>query len=108
MEKTKAELWIDEHEQEIIEFLQTIIRMPSVTGDEAKIQAHMGRVLEEMGREVDTFVPSAEELKKHPAYVSGPDTYENRPNMVGILRGTGGGLLHPGGLPHCDGPQQRV
>lgn len=91
MKKTNVEQWIEEHEQQIIEFLQRIIRIPSVTGEEAEIQDFISDVLTEMGIEVDRFIPSVEELRKHPAYVSGPDSYENRPNVVGILKGEGGG-----------------
>lgn len=91
MVKMSAEVWIDEHEKQIVEFLQKIIRIPSVTGDEAEIQAFISRTLKELGMQVDMFIPSVEELKKHPAYVSGPENYDNRPNVVGILKGEGGG-----------------
>lgn len=83
--------WLGSHEAEQIAFLQKLIRIPSVTGDEGPIQQFIGDYLENMGLEVDTFVPSLAELQAHPAFVAPPQGYEGRPNVVGIARGTGGG-----------------
>ena len=35
--------------------------------------------------------PDHEELKRHPAYVAVERGYKNRPNVVGIYKGAGGG-----------------
>lgn len=83
--------WLSSHEADQIAFLQSMIRIPSVTGDEGAIQAYLGRYLKEMGLEVDTFVPSMDELRKHPAFVEPAQGYEGRPNVVAIQKGTGGG-----------------
>lgn len=40
---------------------------------------------------VDVFEPSVEELRKHPAFVEPQSSYEGRPDVVGVLRGAGGG-----------------
>ena len=83
--------WLRSHEQEQIEFLQQMIRIPSVTGNEGPIQEFMAKTLTEMGLAVDSFVPSLEELQKHPAYVAPAQPYEGRPDVVGTLKGAGGG-----------------
>lgn len=87
----KIEQWIDENEDSLIGFLQTILRIPSVTGNEASIQEFMADYAGSLGGEIDKFVPSLEELSSHPAFVASDLPYDNRPNVVATFRGTGGG-----------------
>jgi acetylornithine deacetylase len=87
----KVNSWIENNEDGIIKFLQDIIRIPSVTGNEGPIQAFMSKNLADMGFDVDVFVPSLEELRKHPAFVEVSQSYEGRPDVVGTLKGTGDG-----------------
>ena len=82
---------IDAGKTEIIKFLQDLVAIPSVTGDEAEIQNFVATKLQAMGLTVDMWVPDKEELKKHPAYVPVEDSYDNRPNVVGLYKGAGGG-----------------
>lgn len=86
-----VETWIDDHREDLISFLQTILRIPSVTGEEAAIQEYLFGYTADLGAEVDKFVPSMEELKTHPAFVKSDLPYENRPNVVATFRGAGGG-----------------
>ena len=83
--------WVEEHREEMISFLQTILRIPSVTGTEGEIQEFLSGYLKEMGAQVDFFVPSLEELSKHPAFVKSDLPYEGRPNVVAVFPGAGGG-----------------
>ena len=83
--------WLDENKEEQISFLQQLIRIPSVTGDEGPIQAYLSEYLKKLGLEVDCFVPSLEELKTHPAFVDPHQSYDGRPNLVGTWKGSGGG-----------------
>lgn len=83
--------WIDKNQETIVGFLQDLIRVPSVTGDEGPIQELIARQLKEMDLEVDVFEPSLEALRQHPAFVEVSRGYEGRPNVVGTLRGEGGG-----------------
>jgi acetylornithine deacetylase len=83
--------WITDHEQYIIEFLQQLLRIPSVTGNEGPIQAFLGDYLRNMGMELDVFEPDEAELRKHPAYVKESTGYKNRPNVVALWKGSGGG-----------------
>jgi acetylornithine deacetylase len=82
---------IDDRKDEIVAFLQKLISFPSMTGDEHDIQKFIASKLEGMGLSVDMWEPDHEELKKHPAYVAVDQGYNNRPNVVGIYRGTGKG-----------------
>src|SRR6266702_6788883 len=82
---------IDEHREKAIAFLQEMIAIPSVTGDEAKIQKFLSGYMARLGLDVDTWETDWEKLKKHPAYRPVDRGYEGRPNIVATLKGTGGG-----------------
>jgi acetylornithine deacetylase len=82
---------IDASKDHAIKFLQDMVAIPSVTGDEAAIQKHMYGYLRDIGLEVDMWETNWDELKKHPGYRPVDRGYENRPNIVATLKGTGGG-----------------
>jgi acetylornithine deacetylase len=82
---------IDASKEHAIKFLQDMVAIPSVTGDEAAIQRHMHGYLKDIGLEVDMWETKWDELKKHPGYRPVDRGYENRPNIVATLKGTGGG-----------------
>jgi acetylornithine deacetylase len=82
---------IDQNRDKAIIFLQKMIAIPSVTGDEAAIQKFVADYMSGIGIEVDMWDTDWEELKKHPAYRPVDRGYEGRPNIVGTLKGSGGG-----------------
>lgn len=90
--KILVQQWVDSHSDELVEFLQSVLRIPSVTGNEGPIQAYLADYLQNMHADkVDSFVPDKEELMKHPAYVHTDAPYDGRPNVVATFNGTGGG-----------------
>lgn len=82
---------VDASRDQAIQFLQDMVAIPSVTGDEAAIQKHMSGYLSKVGLEVDMWETDWEELKKHPGYRPVDRGYKGRPNIVATLKGTGGG-----------------
>ncbi|MBZ9810987.1 MULTISPECIES: ArgE/DapE family deacylase [unclassified Mesorhizobium] len=82
---------IDGLRDHAVEFLQKMVSIPSVTGDEAAIQKFVGGYMKDIGLEVDSWDTDWEELKKHPGYRPVARGYEGRPNIVATLKGTGGG-----------------
>jgi acetylornithine deacetylase len=88
-EKILAE--IDAGKEGAIAFLQRMVSIPSVTGDEAAIQKYLSDHMKSIGLSVDTWETNWEELKKHPGYRPVDRGYAGRPNIVGTLKGTGGG-----------------
>jgi acetylornithine deacetylase len=88
-EKILAE--IDADKEGAIAFLQSMVSIPSVTGDEAAIQKFVSDHMKSIGLSVDVWETNWEELKKHPGYRPVDRGYEGRPNLVGTLKGTGGG-----------------
>lgn len=89
--RTEVLKQIDDRRHEIVTFLRKLISFPSVSGEEAEIQYFMADTLKTMGLRVDSFVPDKEGLKNHPAYVHSEAPYTDRPNVVGIYKGSGGG-----------------
>ena len=104
--------WIDDHREEVIEFLQEMIRIPSVNpwfdpqageSREAEVQAVIRGRMEAIGAEVKSWEPNAKELSKYegrPGYYA-DHKFEGRPNQMAILKGTGGGksLMLTGHFP---------
>src|SRR5215467_3884031 len=82
---------IDDSREKAIAFLQQMIAIPSVTGDEARIQRFLADHMTKIGLEVDMWETDWEALKKHPAYIPVDRGYEGRPNIVATWKGTGGG-----------------
>jgi acetylornithine deacetylase len=82
---------IEKDKEEILGFLKKLISFPSVTGDENALQAFLIGVLSDAGLVTDVFEIDTEELSKEPLYMPPPLSYEGRPNVVAIQRGSGGG-----------------
>lgn len=82
---------IDASKDEAIDLLTQMVQIPSVTGDEAAIQKFVSGYMADVGLDVDMWETDWEELKTHPGYRPVARGYENRPNLVATLKGTGGG-----------------
>jgi acetylornithine deacetylase len=76
---------------QIIAFLQQLVRFNSERGHEGQIQEFIAGTLRQMGLTVDEFVPDVESLKGHPAFQDPDLPLSGRPNVVGRYRGSGGG-----------------
>lgn len=79
----------------MVQFLQELVRIPSVTGHEGNAQKLIEKKLMSLGIETDVWEPDVEELKKYPAFFETTSYvkfgYNARPNVVGRLIGSGGG-----------------
>jgi acetylornithine deacetylase len=82
---------IDKNKDKAVQFLQKMVSIPSVTGDEAAIQAFVADYMKGIGLDVDMWDTDWEELKKHPGYRPVDRGYEGRPNIVATSKGAGGG-----------------
>jgi acetylornithine deacetylase len=78
---------IKDMKEEMVATLQKIIRIPSLVGNERKAQEYIREIYQSLGLEVVYFQPDIEKVKKHPAFINTGMSYENRPNIIGILRG---------------------
>ncbi|HWA81498.1 MAG TPA: ArgE/DapE family deacylase [Acetobacteraceae bacterium] len=82
---------IDAGRDSSVAFLQSMVSIPSVTGDEGRIQHFLADHLDKMGLAVDMWDTDWEQLKKHPGYRPVDRGYEGRPNIVATWKGAGGG-----------------
>jgi acetylornithine deacetylase len=83
--------WLAEHADELIETLASLVRMPSVVGNEGDAQAFMRDQFLSTGLDVDVFEADRETLHAHPAFVDSGIPFAGRPNVVGLWGGAGGG-----------------
>jgi len=79
------------HAEEIISFLQKLIQQPSVQGNEKGVQQIVISKLNDLGLTVDVWDPSHQDLATSPYFIPSRDSYEGSPNVVGVLKGQGGG-----------------
>ncbi|MGH0053801.1 MAG: ArgE/DapE family deacylase [Sphaerochaetaceae bacterium] len=91
VEMKTIENLVEKHHEEIVSFMQDIIRIPSVTGDENPVQELILSKLNKMGLETRCWDLDSEELSEHPAYVKESKPYPNRPNVCGLYHGNGKG-----------------
>src|SRR5579859_285042 len=86
---------VDRMTDEIVALAQSLIRFDSVNeppwGREGPVQAFVAEQLRGLGCAVDQFRPDeVPGIDDDPAYLRGRD-YTDRPNVVGVLPGLGGG-----------------
>jgi acetylornithine deacetylase len=82
---------IDRLESELVERLQELIRIPSVTGSEHDVQQAIARQINDLTLDVDMWEPDAAELAPYAEDVGEFESLAGRPNVVGTRRGRGGG-----------------
>ena len=114
--------YIDTHKNEFVSLLQTLVRIPSVTGNEKKVQEFIEQKLKTLGFETKMSEPDIKKMfEMFPEIAQVPSigeegldmplmtedkftyeqlmaspydrlkSYKDRPNLVGVLKGTGGG-----------------
>lgn len=74
-----------------VRLLQDLVRVPCVTGAEAPAAEIAERAFRDRGLETDTWSATPEEMVPYFDHVGEQQTYENRPNVVGVRHGSGGG-----------------
>jgi acetylornithine deacetylase len=82
---------VEKSHDEIVSFLQELIKINSVTGNEGEIQAFIASTLNKMGLEVDRFDPDVEALRDYQGFIEPDLPFSGRPNVVGIWGGKGKG-----------------
>ncbi len=83
--------YIDQHQEQAVSLLSSLVQQPSVQGNEKGVQALVIEKLKELALTIDVWDPDYNELAKHPCFVASRTTYAGSPNVVGVLKGTGGG-----------------
>jgi acetylornithine deacetylase len=87
---------INDNRSKYIEFLTQLISFDTsviehgVGGQEGLAQQWLAGYLGKIGCKVDIFEPDNERMSKYPGFNKGHN-YKNRPNVVAVYKGTGGG-----------------
>jgi len=82
---------VEDLQTEALELLQTLVRLPTLPGQEKAAQDLIAERMKGMGLCLDIWDPVEDELKAHRAYVPTDIPYTGRPNVVGTWKGSGGG-----------------
>jgi len=77
----------DELGTEYIQTLQNLVRIPSVVGYEAEAQKFIADLYHSVGLDVIQFEAQVDKIKLHPAFIDTRESYNNRPNVIGIFKG---------------------
>jgi acetylornithine deacetylase len=89
--REKIDQTVESLRDEALELLQSIVRIPSLPGQEKPVQDVIAHKMTEMGLELDIWDPVDENLQSHPAYIPSEIPYTGRPNVVGTWKGSGEG-----------------
>ncbi|MDO9464263.1 MAG: ArgE/DapE family deacylase [bacterium] len=86
---------VEKKRDDIIRFVQNLVRIPSVNsppdGEEKECQEFIASKLKKLDMDVDMFTPDeVPGIKDSPFYVPNRK-YVNRPNVIGRIKGLGGG-----------------
>ncbi|MGY5858593.1 MAG: ArgE/DapE family deacylase [Candidatus Thorarchaeota archaeon] len=91
--KNSARNWIRENSDKLVKLTQGLVRIPSISGDELKVQEFVYKVLKDMKLKPEMINPDLEILRKDEDYFETTSFarvgYENRPNVAAVLAGSG-------------------
>jgi acetylornithine deacetylase len=85
---------IESRRGRLVDLVRRLVRIPSVVGTargEAEVQAIMATEMAAAGMTVDSWEPALEDLRKYRGYVNVERDYSDRPVVVGVAKGSGGG-----------------
>jgi acetylornithine deacetylase len=75
---------------EIVDLLQRLVAVPSVTGDEGAVQDVVEVEMRQRRLTVDRWEMTAEEIEPYRWHVGEESRFEGRPNLAGVRTGNGG------------------
>lgn len=83
--------YIEEHREEAIQLLVDMVREKSIQGHEASAQKVVADYLSGLHLPVDSWDIKKHDLAGNPYFLSDRDNFDGNPNLVAVLKGTGGG-----------------
>ncbi|SFA92129.1 MULTISPECIES: peptidase [unclassified Bacillus (in: firmicutes)] len=87
----KIKDWIKENRARGARLLQKLVQENSTRENESKAQAIIIEKCRRLGMSLDIWEIGDEELLHHPSYHCDRKDFKGNPNVVGVLRGAGGG-----------------
>ncbi len=83
--------YIDSNVPSAVDLLSRLVQQASTQGNEQGVQAIVIEKLKSLGLEVDVWDPEYSVLATSPYFVPSRKSYGGSPNVVGVLKGSGGG-----------------
>ncbi|WP_231597419.1 peptidase [Bacillus sp. SA1-12] len=83
--------WLTANREQGIRLLQKLVKAASTQGNEVQAQKIVMKTLHKIGLKVDVWEPEGDEVIKHPYFTSPRNEFKGSPNVVGLLKGIGGG-----------------
>ena len=84
---TRIEQAVDTLKNDLVAFIQQLVRVPTLPGEEGKVSQIIAAKLESLGLQVRHLPVHPETLHGHPAFCDDGFPYDNRSNVIGILKG---------------------
>ncbi|BCB04420.1 peptidase [Bacillus sp. KH172YL63] len=82
---------IEEKKKHAVKLLQRLVQEDSVRGNESSAQAIIIEKCRKLGLTLDIWEIDERELQHHPFYRCDRESFKGNPNVVGVLKGSGGG-----------------
>lgn len=82
---------VEARRPQAIAMLQSLVRIPSITGEEGEVQDCVQELMHERSLDVDRWEMTAEEIAPHAWDVGEVTDFANRPNLAGKRQGHGDG-----------------
>jgi acetylornithine deacetylase len=82
---------IEEKKKRTIKLLQRLVQEDSVRENESKAQAIIIEKCRKLGLDLDIWEINESDIKHHPFFRCDRKNFKGNPNVVGVLKGTGGG-----------------
>ena len=82
---------LEESQEDIVSFIQTLVRSPSLANDEGPVQEVIQGKLETLGLDTEKIIVKFDKLKDHPAFCDDGFSPDSRVNIVGKWHNDGGG-----------------
>jgi acetylornithine deacetylase len=83
--------WLKENRARGARLLQILVRENSTRGNESSTQAIVIEKCRQLGLTLDIWEIGGKELRNHPAFCCDRQSFEGNPNLVAVLKGSGGG-----------------
>ncbi|MDQ6599336.1 peptidase [Bacillus salipaludis] len=83
--------WLNDNRNRGAKLLQLMVQENSTRGNESGAQAIVIEKCRQLGLDLDIWEINNDELKNHPAFCCDRQSFEGNPNLVAVLKGTGGG-----------------
>lgn len=83
--------WLKDNRARGTRFLQILVQENSIRGNESSAQAVIIEKCRQLGLNLDIWEIDRNELMQHEAFCCDRQSFEGNPNVVAVLKGTGGG-----------------